>query len=118
MGEHRLGTVEEFPENDGVAVEVDGHDIAVFNLDGSFYAIYDRCTHKHAPLHRAGDERFNSERCGSPTKGEIHVEDCSIRCPWHNLKWDLETGQSPATGVALPTFDVEVDDGEVVLFTE
>lgn len=117
MSEHRIGTVDEFPENTGVQVEVDGYDIAVFNLDGSFYAIYNRCTHKNAPLHEAGEKRFNSERCEGTTKGKVDPQNCSVRCPWHRLKWDLETGRNSATGAQLPTFDVNVVGNEVFLIT-
>ncbi len=32
------------------AVEVRGQQVAVFNVDGTFYAISDTCTHRGGPL--------------------------------------------------------------------
>lgn len=113
MTEHVVGEVDEFPRGEGVGVEVDGLSIAVFNLDGELYAIADRCGHKNAPLHRAGESRFNSEACGGATRGAVDTENCLVRCPHHLLAWELDSGENPVTGDRLPTFDVRVVDGEV-----
>ncbi|MER3423674.1 MAG: non-heme iron oxygenase ferredoxin subunit, partial [Nitrospiraceae bacterium] len=34
----------------GIVAEVDGHAIAVFNVDGTFYAIDNTCVHRGGPL--------------------------------------------------------------------
>ena len=113
MSEHVVGPVDAFPDGEGVGVEIEGVPIAVFNLDGGFYAIADRCGHKNAPLHRAGEPRFNSDACGGSTRGEVDAENCLVRCPHHLLAWDLDSGENPVTGDRLPTFEVSVVDGEV-----
>ena len=46
-------------------VEVAGKKIALFNLEGSFYAIDDTCTHRGGPL----------------SEGEVSGEE--VTCPWH-----------------------------------
>ena len=40
----------ELPENNGTYVEIEGHRIALFNLNGEIYAIDNTCTHMGGPL--------------------------------------------------------------------
>jgi len=47
------------------AVELRGQKVAVFNVDGTFYAIGDTCTHRGRPL----------------SEGE--VSGTTVTCPWH-----------------------------------
>jgi len=73
--------------------------IALFrNEDGEFYATADTCTHEEWSL---GDE---SDLDGN-----------EVVCPLHMARFDIRTGEAlcfPAT-VALDTFEVQVDDGDV-----
>ena len=55
-------------------VEVRGQTVAVFNVDGTFYAIGDTCTHRGGPL----------------SEGE--VSGTTVTCPWHRAQYDLKTG--------------------------
>ena len=83
------------------AVEIRGQKVAVFNVDGTFYAIGDTCTH----------------RGGSLSKGE--VTGTTVTCPWHGAKYDLKTGgvlTPPAPqGVAGYKVVVEGDDVSIEL---
>ena len=58
------------------AVEVRGQKVAVFNVDGTFYAIGDACTHRGGPL-------------SSGSEGE--VSGTTVTCPWHGAQYDLKT---------------------------
>lgn len=120
MGRHRIGTVEDFPAERGRRVFVEDREIAVFRIDGEFYAIHNVCTHKNLPLHHAGEPRRpNSviEEGARGVKGRVNAEDCTINCPWHLLEWDLETGYNAATDTSIPTYDVTVEGEEVWLST-
>jgi len=55
-------------------VEVAGKTIALFNLDGTFYAIDDTCTHRGGPL----------------SEGELEGTD--VTCPWHGGIFNVTTG--------------------------
>jgi nitrite reductase/ring-hydroxylating ferredoxin subunit len=63
-------------------VKVDGTPVAVANLEGSYYAVQDECTHMGGPLHQG------------------HLEGTDIVCPWHDSCFDLRSGEAtcgPAT---------------------
>lgn len=110
-----LGSVEEFPPGEGVRVEVDElpAPIAVFNVDGGFYAVPDSCPHKGAPLSRAGTTPRAADDRG--TRGRLDAERKTVSCPWHGLEFDLETGDCPATSYRVRAFDVAETDGDVHL---
>lgn len=55
-------------------------DIAVFNINGKYYAISDTCAHKGGPLSQG-----------------ILKEDV-VTCPWHGWKYNVRTGKSPHKG--------------------
>jgi nitrite reductase (NADH) small subunit len=64
-------------------VEVRGQKVAVFNVDGTFYAIGDTCTHRGGPL----------------SEGEVNGT--TVTCPWRRAQYDLKTGGIfPPKGVA------------------
>lgn len=113
-----IGPVEDFPEGEATPVEVEGRLLAVFNVSGDVYALQDNCPHKNLPLSVLGDPTVRGDGGGSddiPTLGRIEHADRTIDCPWHNLEWDLETGESPVLNTHVPTYDVAVVDGRVVV---
>ena len=80
----------------GVQVPINGKMLAVFNLEGMFYAIDDTCTHAGASL------------AEGPVAGSV------VTCPWHGATFDIVTGavlSDPAyEGVATYNVKVEGDD--------
>jgi len=89
--------VAEFPCGEYRVVEVDGAMVAVFNLDGEYYAIEDVCTHDGAEL------------TGGPMKG------CEIICPRHGARSNIQTGDALSPPAYEPTavLPVKVEDGIV-----
>jgi chlorite dismutase/nitrite reductase/ring-hydroxylating ferredoxin subunit len=78
-----------------------GQQVAVFNVDGTLYAISNRCSHARGPL----------------SEGEVVIEGerCTVTCPWHFGQFDLRSGEV-VDGVAsapVPTYLVEVRDGMI-----
>ena len=75
-----------------------GKRVAVFRSGDSFTAISNICAHQGGPL------------------GEGRVIDGCATCPWHGYQYDPETGASPAPFTErVPTFDVRVVDGRVLV---
>ena len=73
-----------------------GKKIALFNVDGTFYAIDETCTHRGGPL------------------SEGMLMGIEVTCPWHGAVFDVRTGSvlgPPAPkGVARYNVRVEGDD--------
>jgi 3-phenylpropionate/trans-cinnamate dioxygenase ferredoxin subunit len=78
-------------------VEVDGQEILICNVGGTFFAIEDVCTHDGGPL----------------DQGELEGE-CVV-CPRHGATFDVRTGEALTLPAVIPlsTFAVEVRDGDV-----
>jgi 3-phenylpropionate/trans-cinnamate dioxygenase ferredoxin component len=79
------------------AVEIDDQMIAVFNLDGEFYAIDNICTHAHAEL------------CDGM------IIDGQITCPLHGARFNIRTGEvtAPPAYEPLGTYPARVN-GDIV----
>ncbi|MDY6765549.1 MAG: Rieske 2Fe-2S domain-containing protein, partial [Halobacteria archaeon] len=52
----------------GIGVDVNGIEVAVFNVDGDYYAISNRCAHQKAPLSKAGEEKINADHTWTKTR--------------------------------------------------
>jgi nitrite reductase (NADH) small subunit len=113
---HIVADASEIPEGDVIGVEVDGLEIAVFNIKGDFYAMQNRCVHRNAPLHKIYENRINEEDCMTEGPGDINQESCTISCPWHGWSFDLKTGKNPASKKGMRTFEVERDNGDIVIY--
>ena len=93
MGEFiKVAEVKDVTPGSGILVELDGEPLALFNVDGTFYAIGDTCTHRAGPL----------------SEGE--VSGTTVTCPWHRAQYDLKTG-----GVLTPPAPQGVASYKVVV---
>jgi nitrite reductase (NADH) small subunit len=110
-----VASVDEVPSGSGIGVDIDGIELAVFNVDGEFYAISNRCSHQGAPLFKAGDEKTNADHCWTKTRGGVDCEAKTVSCPWHLWEWDLETGTNAVSGQQIGSFDVKVEDSAVLV---
>jgi len=80
-------------------VVVDGAELLVCNVDGTFYAIEDVCTHD----------------VGELDQGEL--EGCRIMCPRHGAYFDVTTGAAltlPAV-LPVPTYPVRIEGDDIVI---
>ncbi|WP_206019937.1 non-heme iron oxygenase ferredoxin subunit [Pseudomaricurvus alkylphenolicus] len=81
-------------------VEVDGLPaIAVYNLDGEFFATDDLCTH------------------GDASMAEGFIDDNDIVCPFHGGTFDIRTGEANGSPCLhnLKAYRVLVEDGIVMI---
>ncbi|HLI26856.1 MAG TPA: bifunctional 3-phenylpropionate/cinnamic acid dioxygenase ferredoxin subunit [Chloroflexota bacterium] len=98
MGEFvRVARVDEVPPGQGKLVEAGGRYIALFNVDGQYYAIDDECTHAAASL------------------SEGFVEGTVVECPLHGGQFDLRTGEAVWSPAVIPvaTYAVRVEGDEI-----
>ena len=83
------------------AVSVRGREIALFNLDGTFYALDNFCPHQGGPL------------------AEGYIEGNTVTCPWHAWCFDIRTGKMSIGDLGLiDTFEVQLEGENVNLNPE
>ena len=87
------------PEDDVIAVQVAGRDVALYKVDGSIFATDNICTHGHARL------------CDGFLEGH------EIECPLHQGKFDVRDGKPMCEPVteALRSYPVKVEGQRVFL---
>lgn len=92
MARHVVATVDELPPGTRKFLEIDGRPIAVFNINGEFFGLLNRCPHQGAAL--CEGPLIGLARSKNP--GEIEYTRLGeiIRCPWHGWEFDVRTGQS------------------------
>jgi nitrite reductase/ring-hydroxylating ferredoxin subunit len=80
-------------------VNANGKPILLVNLEGTYYAIGNKCTHMQCTL----------------TNGELKGE--VVQCPCHGSKFNVKTGKvvgGPAA-VPEPVYELKVEDGKVLI---
>ena len=81
----------------GKSIEISGKPLALFNVDGGFYAINDVCGHRGGPL------------------GEGELDGKTVVCPWHGWRYNVTTGENELVP-DLPTEKYQVKiEGEDIL---
>ena len=114
MARHVVAPVSEIAPGTSKIVDVAGRSIGVFNVNGEFCALINRCPHEGAPLCIGFVlARFTADRPGE-YRLERHGE--MLRCPWHGWEFDIKTGQSwcHPESVKARTYQVEVVPGETL----
>ena len=100
-----VARVEDVPPGTATVVQGGASELALINVNGTFFAIDNECTH----------------RGGFLGEGEINNEwnDWAIECPLHGSVFDVRTGQvlSPPAPAPVRTYPVEVDGGIVKVST-
>lgn len=93
--------VTEIPDPGRMVVEVDDRIVALFHVDGKFWAIDDTCTHDGGPL------------------ADGKLTGFVIACPRHGAQFDIRTGRvlsMPATQ-DTPAHEVKVEGDTVYVRT-
>jgi 3-phenylpropionate/trans-cinnamate dioxygenase ferredoxin component len=97
-----VAKVSEIPPGTGRTVDVQGVWIALFNVNGTFYAVDNTCPHSGGPL------------------GEGCLDGDVVECPWHGWRFNVRTGKRPGVphfAVACCPVRVENDVIQVALPT-
>ncbi len=92
-----VASLDDLPEGASKLVYAGGAQVVLFNARGKVYALANRCPHANGPL----------------VDGEL--DGSSVKCPMHDSRFDLATGQplgGPATR-PVATFETRVEGGEI-----
>ena len=92
-------------------VTVRGREIGIFNVDGTYYALANRCPHAGGPLCQGVVGPL--VRSSGPGDYRLTREREFLRCPWHGWEFDIRTGQSwcDPNSVRARQFAVSVESG-------
>ncbi|HZI93850.1 MAG TPA: Rieske 2Fe-2S domain-containing protein [Patescibacteria group bacterium] len=94
----RVARVEDLKPGQSRSLRVGIRRIAVFNVDGLFYAIEDACRHMKAPLSTG------------------RVVGTTLTCSWHGWKYEITTGAChDKDWGCVRTFPVKVEGGEILV---
>ncbi len=83
----------------GKVFEAEGQTIALFNVDGTFYAIENKCTHVGGSL------------------GEGALVGDQVTCPLHGAQFNVASGKvlGPPAGSDVKSFVVTVEGSDVLI---
>ena len=71
----KVASTNEIASGQARLVNIKGKEIALFNIEGTFFALENACTHEEGPL----------------AEGEI--EGHEVTCRWHGARFDVRTGE-------------------------
>jgi len=93
----KVAKTDEIVPGQGKMIEVGGKKIALFNVEGSFHAIDDTCTHRGGPL------------------SEGVLDGDQVTCPWHGATYDVTTGEvlGPPAPKGVARYNVRVESGNI-----
>jgi chlorite dismutase len=79
----------ELPPGGSTRIYLGSQQVALFNVEGRFYALDNRCPHARGPL----------------CEGIVHqaAQGPAVACPWHQASFDLATGKAVGGPTRAPT---------------
>ena len=97
MAETQVCAASDVPENGVISREVGEELVAIYNINGTYYATEARCSHGMADL------------------ADGTLEDDVIECSFHFGAFHVPSGKavSPPCFIPIKTFKTEVRDGQV-----
>ncbi len=94
----KVADAADVPSGSGTVVQAGSRELALFNVEGTFYCIDNECPHMYGPL------------------GEGYLESDVVMCPWHAWEFNVRTGEGLyGTGLCVATHACKVEDGAVLV---
>jgi nitrite reductase/ring-hydroxylating ferredoxin subunit len=119
MGRHTVASADELADGDRKVVQVEGREIGIFNVEGTFYAYSNWCAHQSGPVcegNITGTYEATFDRDTLEYELEWTDEGNVLNCPWHGWEYDIRDGECLSREkVQLPSYPVTVEDGEVIV---
>ena len=96
----KVATIAEIPQGSSKIVEVEGEPIAIFNVNGKFYALHNTCLHRGGPL----------------GEGLVNDSELTVECPWHGWIYSLESGEAKFNPeFKVKTYPVKVSGSDILI---
>ncbi len=97
----KAAKVSDLKEDMGVLAIVNNVEVALFLVEGSVYAIANKCAHKGGPL------------------ADGHLLGMDIICPWHGMKYDIQTGKAAPDAwnktFSVASFETKIEGEDVLI---
>lgn len=95
----KVSEVGELAPGEKKQIDLDGIEVALFNVEGEYFCIEDVCTHDGAPLCHG---RFSGEE---------------ITCPRHGARFSVKTGAALCMPAVEPTetYPVKVEGNDIMI---
>lgn len=103
MSKVKLFLASELEVNEIRQVELDAREpIAIYNLDGEYFATDDTCTH------------------GNASMAEGDIDGSEVYCPFHMGAFDIRTGEATVAPCSIPlkTYEIVIEDGYLFILME
>lgn len=84
MAKQRIGSVSDVKEGESKMYNVNGQPVGVFHVNGKWFAISDKCSHRGTLLHEGPFDEY------------------TVTCPLHGAQFDLKTGQNLSPPATMP----------------
>ena len=102
MTEHNLGKWDHILDGQGKTFTINGHQVAVFNIDGEIFAFDNECPHLGGSL------------------GSGKLEGKLVTCPNHGWQYDVTDGKCVTVdrcddGCMVDTYPVKIENDEMIL---
>jgi nitrite reductase (NADH) small subunit len=94
----RVASIHDCPPGKALELVAGDRIVALFNVEGTFYALDGVCPHQGGPL------------------GKGALSGCLVTCPWHGWQFDVRTGQHRLNANYFqPQYKVRIDGDEVLV---
>lgn len=95
----KIAQTSELSPGECKSIEIEGRTIALFNVEGTFYAIDGNCSHVGGPL------------------GEGSLDGEVVVCPWHGARFNVKTGTvlGPPAASDQDSFPLEIEGTDIMV---
>lgn len=110
MARHVVAETDEIARGTCKLVQVAGREIGLFNVEGEFFALANRCPHEGASLCKGRIVAL--VEAAEPGKYKLSRKGELVRCPWHGWEFDIRTGKSwcDPQRLKVRSFDVSIQE--------
>ena len=94
----KVAGISDLKPGENKVVNVNGTEVALFNVDGEFFAMNNTCLHRGGPL------------------GEGFLEGDVVTCPWHGWRYHVKTGANAMISTAkVASYTAKVEGNDVLV---
>src|SRR5438067_451523 len=109
-----VASADEIPPGGRKILDVAGRSIGVFNVDGEYFALRNRCPHQGGPL--CEGTLWGILKADVPGSFNYEASKEILTCPWHGWEFHVRTGQSwcDPRRLRVRRYDVSLAEGTVL----